>query len=472
MNTHLSPSSRMPPKLATSIDVAQAFCLSHGRAEGQRAVNVFAHQKRVLDEAERVQIVERDIIDNSTDIPRAWINSDIAEIILYHSLRPDKFPGLFELPAPLQLERLRREISCFDMLVQLDRDPRSMEDKIKDYGGWLKINGMGRPPLALQARLADYAVSHGTDSHLQDFVYGGDSVFRTYPREEDARTSAESEAVAGERIYAPIAELFSYLSLAAQILEHAYSVNYPHIYAYVNDFLSNSITQSQIEFTQREATRVCESIQSTFRSIGIEAELSLRPIKSKGKAMRKVKRKLEEEYLVLAERDSRIRDISIEEYIRRNLERFDMRARFSDLIAVRLIVDAVKIGGERIVLSQLTDDLQTILMQAAKSAIETHLRILSVQTLGFTYMHEYKKRENGYATDHYDVKYAHPQGTNWEIQLRTRAQNERAEGGLAAHDLYVGAHAELRTVLVEQYGNIFDLKVSKLDETPRPPQTR
>src|SRR4030095_3381156 len=164
-----------PPTLQRSVQTSRGFCSRHN------ALPLYDHCHDVLKTAASVGIVEGRIIkDPKKDQMRRWANSILAETILYHVLEHSGISSAKNLPLALLDERVMEELAIFCKLTALERSGADLSEFVPILSG-------GRAPLALLAKIADYAVTHDS-ADIQKVVGPWDApLFRVYTSKEDLR---------------------------------------------------------------------------------------------------------------------------------------------------------------------------------------------------------------------------------------------------------------------------------------------
>jgi hypothetical protein len=344
----------------------------------------------------------------------------------------------FQEDHPLRNPGLLKELEVFCRLTELDRkeaSPSEYEDVLNN----------GRAPLALLARLADYAVTHNTEDRTPEHISRMPSpLFRMYSSNEHASQCLEAEAKAGERLYAPIAELFGYPSLAGDILRHAYRINHEVIHGHVESMFEDGQMLEQLHTTQALARKLARRIRRTLAETGFKAEVVLRPEKHKGKVMRKFMLDLKEKFGKKGKGPDRFDD-----FIAAHIGEYDMGS-LNDPVALKVILDSFL--GKDINTMDGHEKRDTI--RVALGVVRLNLRILKMVE-GYTYKYDYKEKKNGYKAHHYD---SHPSWENGklpiEVQVKTREWDDLASHGKAAHYYYIGGDERFIDMVAGAYQDI------------------
>lgn len=398
------------------------------------------HSRQVLIKAQETTIVEQNIIEGpESDIYRAWVNSVIASIINYHLL---DYKALSRdnpvFPSALRDERVLQELEVFGKLTDLDR-------KGADLSEYIPLLNNGDAPLALLAKIADYAITHNQHDMLRDFVSTiPHPLFRLYPSLKNAQESMASDAKAGMQIYAPLAELFGHPGLAGDIFKHSFHILYPDVYNFVLDQLKDERTQEKVYFTQKLVKGIIKKIEQRLIAEGFTCDVTPRWRKHEGKIMKKVRSELSNEYTESEESNT----ISLKEYISRRFESYSI-TELHDIIASRVIID--KYNGEDV--DKMSDEQKTEAINKAKKVIEDNIKMLIESSKhSYEYDHKFNDKENGYRSHHFDVKpLSVISATNFEMQLRTREWHEISEHGKAAHFYYIGGDSEFVKLIQDAY---------------------
>lgn len=438
--------TKAPPKLDSSVQTARTFYRANG------GLPLYDnHGKHVLARAREVGVVEPNVIaEPEKDLRRAWINSDIANIILYHVVDYAKLVASgVPLPPPLMDPALLRENRIFCELTHLDRTGA-------DSSLYVPLLNNGSPPLALLARIVDYAVTHRMEDRLEGLVCkNGSGIFRMYSSRSEAAEAMKMEAKAGEHKYAPVAELLGFPTLAGDIFRHAYSVNHRSIYDHVVAAINSDLVLTRLQFTQSLVMDLRDRIETALAKLGFAATMTPRPIKHEGKIMKKIRLRLSEEY-VNSQASSKM---ALEDYLHLRVHTFDL-TRLNDLVALRVILNSFK-GRD---VDAMPPAKQEHVIARALAAVQKVIRKELARRLpGSVPVHEFKNKENGYKAHHIDV--ALPPGdlraARFEVQVKTSGWHTVAEGGdathSAAHYLYVGGDADLIRPIAQSYKDLIHL---------------
>ncbi len=427
----------VPPRLQSSVPRARNFY------KKINALPLYEHCHDVLDKAREVRIIEGGVIKNpGKNLGGAWVNSIIAETTLYHIVDYRKLNGgKFKLPDALENKEVRKEIETFGKLTELERRGASLSE-------YVPLLNNGEAPLAILVKLADYAVTHNGDKHLESFISkDGHPLFRMYSSKAEADHLLKMDARAGEMIYAPIAELFGHPGLAGSILKHAFHVNHPDIYEAVMEKLRAAEVQERVALTRALVRELAKRIKHTLKGAGFDVDVVRRFEKHDGKVMRKVRRKLAEEYSDSEESHT----MSLEGYISGNIEEFDITS-LNDLVALRIIIK--RLGKKEI--DKMEENERRLAMRIAHDLITSNLNALE-SISGNRYEYEIDKwnKKSGYRATHFD-SYPVVKGTTlkFETQLKTLRDHWIAEEGGAAHWMYIGGASEFGKVLKEVYLSI------------------
>ncbi|MEW6748316.1 MAG: hypothetical protein AB1295_01260 [Candidatus Micrarchaeota archaeon] len=449
------------PSVNASVQRARLF---YGRC---KADAYYDHSRRVLTRARAAGIVEGTVIlDPKQDEERRRANHVLTELCLYHPVSPAMFGSRPhpELPLALRDKEILKELEIFGGLTMLDQtgSPTTCYSSL--------LNGGGRPPLALLVKLADYAVTHDTEDMIGGLIDPGQaSIFRAYASRAHAYDSMKNEARAGEAIWAPMAELFGYPSLAGKIMGHAYRINHPDIYAHITSTMADELFQTRLAFTQGMMKEMARVIKANLRAYGFDADVTLRLQKSEGKIMRKVFRMINSDlwrgfedmerqnrharYLGKEEPHKQIPEPTAErisEHVRASIKGFDF-TRLSDWVAGRVVLKRFR--GKRLEGSDGTEFYlaETIITQSIE------MQRIMLQGLEFT-KEVHRGNYNAYHFDMYDgapekrEAAKRPLRTEW--QLKTEEWHRVAEQGQAAHYYYLGGDREFIDQIRQRYYEI------------------
>lgn len=433
MDLAFSRQNKPPVKLEDSIARAKTF---YG---GHKALPLYEHCWLVLGKACSVGMVEtKSISEAERDLSRGWVNSDLAEIILYHVVEYERMRSSgIVLPYPLSEDKIHREIEIFSAITQLDRRCANLDE-------YAPLLNNGHAPLALLARIADYAVTHRMEDRLEGLVsLEGSPIYRMYETREEAREAMNAEAHAGEVLYAPAAELFGYPTLAGDILYHAYGVKHRAVYDHVISSIDTDFLDSRLVFTRSLVDNLAQVMEAHLSNLGFEAEVIPRPEKHKGKIMRKVLRMLASDYKNSKEQAE---GMSADEYVAIKIRKFDLGT-LNDLVALRVIVD--KFQGREI---DSMEDKMVVMRFAVDAIRETIKPLLGNLLNGFNPVSTFNDKSNGYKAFHEDIEpVGDHRATRFEIQVKTREWHSVAEQGGAAHYYYLGGHPEFMNLIAEAY---------------------
>lgn len=409
------------------------------------------HVKEVRTKAEAVKIVENNVIEApEKDRHRAWVNSILLEIINYHVVKHEVLetlanagtpvmPGVGVITSPaFRDERLIKELDTFGKLTELDRKGAGLSE-------YVPFLNNGDAPLALLAKIVDYAVTHCDGEHLDDVISPhGHPVFRMFESKEEAFASLSRESRAGEMVYAPLAELFGHPGLAGDILMHVFKVNHPDIHDYVIETIREPKVKEKLGFTRNIVSNLKKGIGSGLAKFGFAGEVQPRMKKHEGKIMRKIRRRLSEQYAESPESA----EIPLNDYISKMLPSYDLTV-LNDLIALRVILR--DFAGRKI--DEMPDNEKQYAINVALDVVRKNLENLNAAVGGhYTYNHEFWDKANGYRSHHFDVRPNNGlSATRFEIQLRTEEWHEISEHGRAAHYYYIGGDSEFVKMVKDSY---------------------
>jgi hypothetical protein len=458
-----------------SLPIAQSD-VQHVRAfyKRQNSLNQYRHCHDVYKKAVRFGIIDEGIIRcQEADAPLRQSHLLRRRLALLHvvdSSQLGRVAGM--LPAHMVDDALMEELHVYGELTLLERRGAPKPD-------FLALLNNGKRPLAPLIKIPDCSLTHDTEDELAGFISTGHpSIIRQYSSVRDAREAMRLDLKAAEKIWAPLAGFYGYQELKGDIFEQSYRVNHPEVYASVVANLADELTQERLRTTQpivREAARI---IAGMLRSYGFTAEVPLRELKHRGNQMEKARRILKEDYGHLPEEGRP----HLEEFVRRNAGAFNFD-RFNDLVAVRAIVDSFRgfsidrilrdsvhavepeMVGVPVDLGRIKTLLESIRVPSLRLAVKAvadsllSLRLIYPDLLGESEcLVEYKRKDNGYRSFHFDMRATGPYGRKtvpFEFQLRTSEWHYISERGGAAHYLLKGGgDPELIDILGNGYHDL------------------
>lgn len=427
------------PNLRSSVALARSF---YKRLD---AMPLYDHCHRVFTRASQ-EIFDKEAEPRPEDEEkRTLFNSTIADIALYHVVDSNKLaehaPGLSFLPAhhPLLGNSLQRELAVFSALTRLDREQGATEK-------YPEIINHGPAPLALLARLADYAVTHKTEDRTPGHIsHHQNPLFRMYSSLTDARRCLENEALAGEGIYAPVAERFGFPNLAGDILKHAYRINHNEVFSHVSALMDAERAKGHLRATQTVARRLCRAVRKTFTEAGFEVEVIPRLEKHEGKVMRKFFRLIMDSYRAL---DKDIRP-EAPEFVSLELPGYTLSS-INDPVAIKVILD--RFNGKSI--DDMPEAEKSEVLRIALFIVTVQLRLLRVNE-GYSYKYTRVQKENGYRAHHFDARpITDGRLLPMEVQVKTREWDNIASHGKAAHYYYIGGDPHFIEMIGKAYHDI------------------
>jgi len=435
-----------PPKPVESNRIAYKF---HERCGVPKIWE--RHVREVREKSKAVKVVENDVIEApGKDMHRAWVNSILLDIINYHVVKHEVLETLADAGTPVMPgvgvvtspafkdERLVKELEIFGKLTELDRKGAELSE-------YVPLLNNGDAPLALLAKIVDYAVTHCDGEHLEDVISPvGHPLFRMFTSKEEAFASLSRESKSGEMVYAPLAELFGHPSLAGDILMHAFKVNHTDIHDYVIETLEEPEVKEKLGFTRSVVSNLKKGISSGLAKCGFKGEVQPRMKKHEGKIMRKIRRRLSEQYMESPESA----EIPLKDYISKMLPSYDLTV-LNDLVALRVVLR--DFAGRKI--DEMPDNEKQYAINVALDVIRKNLEGLNA-AIGrhYVYNHEFWNKANGYRSHHFDVRPDNGlSATRFEIQLRTEEWHEISEHGRAAHYYYIGGDSEFVKMVKDSY---------------------
>lgn len=411
-----------PPTLLKSVHTARAFFANHD-------LILYRHGHDVLNCAKMVGMVEPAVINHPRSNPsRAWKNSVLAELMLYHTVDWGKLQRTtMPLPKPLTREDVRRELAVFSELTGLARRGAPASEHVH-------LLNDGEAPLALLAMMADQATTHMTAGKTIEFVHTPSELFRYYLSDGEAESALRMSAGVGEKIYAPLAELFGYPTLAGAIFEHAYRVNHSAVYNAVTAQLADPNILSRMTESQKLISRLLRVLRSVLDGLGIEGEMHVRMAKHTGKVIRKVHRILSKRY----EEDEMQDSLSLNEYISANAGTYDI-TRLTDLVAAKIVLDRIR----GISIDSLPESQRIAITGMISEIIERQIRLMLFFTRAPETYIELFNKDNGYVSWHINAMLESQDPlVSFEIQVKTREWDDVAAHGKAAHFFYIGGESE------------------------------
>jgi len=422
----MEPTTR-PPNLASSVQKARQFYTRFN------ALPLYEHCHGVFQRASREKVIDGESVryfkDDAEGHKLAWFNSIVAETMLYHVVDADKLIGggvdlsFLKECHPLRNPDIRAELTTFSRLTHLDRTGAPADD----YGAVLNN---GHAPRALLARLTDYAVTHNTEDRTPGHISHHPSpLFRMYSSKADAKKLLEMDAKAGERIYAPVAELFGFPRLAGDIFKHVYRINHPVIHDHVVEMIEKERVEGRLGATQTIARRLARVLRKTLKASGFDVEIVPRLEKHEGKIMKKFRKQLVERHEALPVSYNPV----LEEFIAASVGGYTFSS-LNDAVALKVILDAF--NGRQI--DAMPEDQKAAVIQAALDMVTVQLKILHLVE-GYAHVYSFLNKKNGYIAHHFDAKPTlHDNLLPLEIQVKTRNWDDIASHGKAAHYYYIG----------------------------------
>jgi hypothetical protein len=388
----------------------------------------------------------RVIKDPREDPKRRWANSVLAETILYHVIEYNELVRTTTpLPEALKNEEVLRENGIFCKMTELERRGAELSE-------FVPLLNNGPAPLALLAKIVDYAVTHSADD-LNSLVGTWDShVLRVYRSMDDLDSALKMDALAGERIYAPVAELFGYPSLAGSIFKHSYRVNHPEIYNHVMETLSEPSVAVRLSLSQKIIKEVARQLKEFLKIYDFDAVVAVRPRKDEGKLMRKIYRSLSKSVGESGDAASRNGDNG--KSLAGLVSSFDFDT-ISDWAALRVIL--YKFKGKDI--DTLPEAEKGRAIAAAVKLVQGRLEMLKILS-DYSFEHSFHDKDNGYRAHHWDVRsngLTEARSLPFEIQLKTAEWHAVAERGKAAHYYYIGGESEFVDAVAKAYKGIIHM---------------
>lgn len=432
-----------PPNLAFSVQRARQFYTRFN------ALPLYEHCHGVFQRASREKIIDGESVKHSKDDAEgsrlAWFHSIVAETMLYHVVDADKLiAGGVDLSFlkeghPLLNPAIHAELSAFSRLTQLDREGAPTSE----YG---PVLNNGPAPRALLTKLADYAVTHNTEDRTPGHISHHQSpLFRMYSSKADAKKRLEMDAKAGEKIYASVAELFGFPLLAGDILKHAYRINHQVIHDHVVGMIEKERTEGRLGATQTIARRLARVLRKTLTDSGFEVQVVPRLEKHEGKMMRKFYKQMVKRHDELPATYSP----PLEEFMATSIREYSLSS-INDAVALKVILDGF--NGKPI--DVMPEDQKATVIQAALDMVTVQLKILQIVE-GYIHTYSSLNKNNGYIAHHFDAKPTlHGTLLPLEVQVKTRAWDDIASHGKAAHYYYIGGDPAFIELVSNTYHDI------------------
>ncbi|HSB47023.1 MAG TPA: hypothetical protein VLD37_03345 [Candidatus Bilamarchaeum sp.] len=483
--------TRALPSAQSDIQTMRHFYKSIG------AMQQYKHCHEVLRTGAGSGIVDESVIRN----PRESLERRKANLVLrrHHLIHSTDLEQVLaykgDLPPALRDPDVLEIHRDFERLTLLERTGASTDS-------FSNVLNNGRRSLAILTKIADYSVTHDTENQLEGFIYDGKpSLIRRYASMEDAYESMRMDAKAGEKLYAPIAELFGYPQLAGNIFLHSFRVNHPEIYNFVLSSMREPTMHERMEWTQEIVREFSKTLGMILKSYGFEAEVTLRMEKHDGKKMNKILRLLRDDFRKTEEGSGLMRlmeqakergdtiqfnalsdafNAACERYVRVKVTSFDFH-RFNDWVAVRAVInrfrgtpidelvgacppgeqnggaDGVDITDAAKLANGFDFGPMRIAVRSIANAIQS-LGDLFGNSLGrYSSKVVYYNKPNGYRAIHFDTFPDTKDGNQplpFEVQLKTREWSDVAEHGKAAHYYYIGGDSGFVDMIAKAYHDI------------------
>jgi len=421
-----------PSSLKGSVLTARNFFISN------KGKIFYKHGKRVLDLALKNKVIDRKIIDGEVKASEEERNFHyvLSQVMLYHSLNMSAMRDMLASlrPEPLNNSVIYVELENFEKITRLIRSGAPISELIE-------VLNNGNPPLALLAILVDTAQTHIDISQTTYFIKEKGSsyseLFRYYSSREDANRAFVNAAHFGEKIFAPVAELFGFPKLAGDIFMQAYSINHPYIHKYVMDHQENEELQKRLSITQSCLRKIKNGITDLLKRLNISADIHFRLQKHPGKQMKKLLTRLMKEHPDIAEIGKEDSQSKIKKQ-KKILSNFDFFGFFNDLVALRIVVNKTADGRD---INKLSEDEQVSLTADVKDIVANSLRLVfhpHVPNINETFYN----KDNGYKSWHIDVDPKKDDLLKFEIQVKTSLWHQIAQDGGAAHYFYLNGYSD------------------------------
>ena len=441
--------------LSLSVRDARQFYYSIG------ADSYGTHGYRVLSTARRAGIVEGPIItDKNESQERREANMLLAVLCLYHTINPTELPNTqISIPIDLQNAAILRELRTFFDITRVIRNGSSPEDLIPI------LNGGSRAPLALLAVLADYAATHH-DHGARASSFTGDRppILRVYKNTDEAERAMVADAIIGERFLASVAELFGYADLAGRIIQHAYRTNHPELHDFVVNLYRRSSFRRLISTSHGIMCHLIKEIKEKMSENGFDIDIVSRRLKSEGKLMRKMCRRLHLD-LYPGERFNslRITDSFMDVLSKSNL--YDIH----DWAAIRVTITGYHGSNSSIRAAFEANSELEMYDYAHHILYEVIDRVCRTEGILGQIAYALHSKSSGYTAGHWDIP-----GTRRSLPLEVQANlaswDDFSRHGLAAHYYYLldGPREQLDAIDQRYRDLVHSLRPSS-SNTPSPP---
>jgi hypothetical protein len=432
-----------PPNLASSVQRARQFYARFN------ALPLYEHCHGVFQRASREKVIDGEPVkhfkDDADGNKLAWFHSIVAETMLYHVVDADKLVAggvdlsFLKEDHPLLNPDILTELEAFSRLTELDRKGASASE-------YAPVLNQGPAPRALLTKLADYAVTHNTEDRTPGHISHHPSpLFRMYSSKTDAKKRLEMDAKAGERIYASVAELFGFPLLAGDILKHAYRINHQVIHDHVVGMIEKERAEGRLGATQTIARRLARVLRRTLKDSGFDVEVVPRLEKHEGKIMRKFYKQLVERHKALP----LAYNPPLEEFTASTIREYTLSS-INDSVALKVILDGF--NGRQI--DAMPEAEKAKVINAALSMVTVQLEVLQIVE-GYVHTYSLLNKKNGYLAHHLDAKPTlHENVLPLEVQVKTRAWDDIASHGKAAHYYYIGGEPAFIELVSSAYHDI------------------
>lgn len=397
---------------------------------------LYEHGRSVLRLALKTRLVDKNVVNNLEDNVESGrereFNCVLTHLLLYHTLELQN-AGKSKVAIPKVIEDsliLSSELKNFSYITHLVRSGASASDLVA------AVN-QNNPPLALPAIIVDMAQRHMSESKTHLFIKSDhDPIFRFYSSEKEAEAALRNSAKMGELLFAQIAELFGYPSLAGEIFLQSYSINHPYIFEVIMQHNKNPEVAKRADATLKIVRTLRNILNNALERMDIDFQIQLREKKNLGKQMKKLAFRLREkdpEAIIIGEVDTE-KQIEKQKKIMKDISLIDF---FNDFIALRIIVN--KVGDKPI--TELDEERKKGVIDAIKDLAAQMVKTLSsIHSCGSLSNEKFYDTPRGYKSWHIDVDPQNDSFLKYEIQVRSRDWHDIAEHGEAAHYLYLNGY--------------------------------
>jgi ppGpp synthetase/RelA/SpoT-type nucleotidyltranferase len=408
---------RTQEMLARQFDVYKSF----------GAEKAFPHVLRVLDSAERHNMLEFDKVEDprGSDDPKD-LNHKLATLVAIHPFKRSK-ANKKTFPSE-DFERSELVVEGFNVFDALRENDLGAQDG-KAYGRLLE-----KPTLGLLARMVDLT-QYGKDGLASEEEFSGldPSVFYVFDKVK-SRSEYELVGMAAKNVYSPLADLFGYRNLAGDL----YEIYYYHVDRSMHEkvMLSLDMLRTHIELTNLLKDAAICMLRKELDEAGYKYGLKVRGSKHPGKVMEKADRYSRHTWQSVQDVVSELHDLAAFTVI--------LHSRNGKLISQNDVAEFERVAR---MIVRITSSLAPLRRGLKDDSI-------------YTDMVRHPKT-NGYQSYHVDMVFEDHSLVGMEAIVRNGRMDEYAERGGAAHFLYKGG-----TGLAMQIANTYRHVIRGI-ESPR-----